>query len=138
MPFAFWAGAAWMGAPGVALALVVVYPFLTASLVREGLRELGMGWRALGDELRPIGAAALLMIASVLLVRSALPGGDAVGRLANLALAAGLGALIYGASIFCQGGVLAREIREVAGWLAARPRAGANVTPPTPAEGAPS
>jgi O-antigen/teichoic acid export membrane protein len=138
MPFAFWGGAVSMGAPGVALALVVVYPFLAASLIREGLGELEMSWRSLWEELRPIGAAALLMIACVLLVRWTLPGGDVAGRLVRLALASGLGALAYCAVIFYRGGALAREIHEVAGWLAARPHVGAKVTPAAPAEGASS
>lgn len=117
MPLAFWAGAAWMGALGVALAWLVPYPAIMARMAREALRELGIGWATVWSQLRPVILAALVMAASVLVVRSLLPASDSPERLVRLALAVGLGAAVYATLILWHGGLLASEIREVVGWL---------------------
>jgi O-antigen/teichoic acid export membrane protein len=122
MLFAFWAGAAWRGALGVALAWIIVYPAMVVWMAREGLQELEMGWGALGSELRPIGIAALMMAAGVLLAQWMVPGASLADRLARLALSTSAGALAYGAGILWWGGPLRGELAEVAGWLLPRRR----------------
>ncbi|PYM98888.1 MAG: hypothetical protein DME07_21615 [Candidatus Rokuibacteriota bacterium] len=117
MPFAFWAGAAWRGSLGVALAWIVVYPLVMAWMAREALQELETGWRTLLDQLRPILIASLMMAGLVMVVRWALPASDVAERLVRLVLAAALGVTAYAAAIFWQGGALVGEIGEVAGWL---------------------
>jgi O-antigen/teichoic acid export membrane protein len=120
MPFAFWAGAVWMGPVGVALAWVVVYPIMMAWMAREGLRELATGWKIIRDQLRQVMRATLIMVGVVMIVGWAIPGSDFFDRLVRLVLASTSGAAIYAAGIFWQGGVLVGEIREVAGWLLRR------------------
>jgi O-antigen/teichoic acid export membrane protein len=120
MPFAFWAGAVWMGALGVALAWIVVYPVVMAWMAREALRELETGWRIIRGELRPVVGATLLMVGVVLSVRWVIPGSEFADHLARLVLASAAGAAAYAASIVWQGGVLLGELGEVAGWLLGR------------------
>lgn len=137
MPFAFWAGAVWMGPLGVALAWVVVYPILMAWMVREGLRELELRWTTLWEQLRPVTDAALVMAVVVVAARWALPASDAAERLLRLGLAAGLGGVVYGAAIVWRGGPVVGEIAEVAGWLLRRraaPDGGPSLTPRGPAQ----
>lgn len=117
MTFVFWAGAAFMGALGVALGWLVVYPFITAWMVREGLRELEIGWGTLWNQVRPVAGAALVAIACVLVVRWCLPGADAGHRLTRLAVASGVGALVYGLGMLWLARPLVREMTEVAGWI---------------------
>src|SRR5581483_10166578 len=45
MPFVFWAGAAWQGVFGVALAWVTVYPMFVVWMARESIKELGVTWK---------------------------------------------------------------------------------------------
>src|SRR6266850_2417450 len=118
MPFAFWAGAAWMGALGVALAWIVVYPVIMAGMAREALRELELGWKTVGGQLRPVMVATLVMVGCLMMVRWILPASDFFDHLARLVLAATLGGVVYAMGILWQGGVLVDEIGEVAGWLA--------------------
>jgi O-antigen/teichoic acid export membrane protein len=118
MPFAFWAGAVWMGAVGVALAWIVIYPIIMAWMAREALRELETGWKIIRDQLRPVMGATVLMVGVVMIVRWTMPGSDFFERFLRLVLTSTLGAAVYAAGIFWQGGVLVGEIREVAGWLA--------------------
>lgn len=120
MPFGFWAGAAWLGATGVALALVLVYPIIMAWMAREAFKELGLEWRAVLEHLRPIVRATLIMVVFVLAVRWAVPGSDTHERLVRLFLAAGSGALVYALAIFRWGGPLVDEVANVAGWLLPR------------------
>src|SRR6266850_1161587 len=118
MPFAFWAGAAGMGALGVALAWIVVYPVIMAGMAREALRELELGWKTVGGQLRPVMVATLVMVGCLMMVRWILPASDFFDHLARLVLAATLGGVVYAMGILWQGGVLVDEIGEVAGWLA--------------------
>jgi lipopolysaccharide exporter len=120
MPLAFWAGAAWQGALGVALALLVVYPVITAWMAHEALKELELGWKAVWHQLRPMLGATLLMGVVVLAVRWAMPASDSLDRLARLVLAVGSGVLVYTLAILRWGGPLVHEIADVAAWLLPR------------------
>ena len=118
MPFAFWAGAVWMGALGVALTWVVVYPIIMAWMAREALREIEISWTVILDQLRPVIVATLIMVAVVMIVRSTVTPADFGGRLVRLVVAAIAGGAAYAAGIVLQGGVLVDEISEVVGGLA--------------------
>lgn len=117
MPFAFLAGAAWMGGLGVALAWVVVYPFIMAWMAQEALKELEISWKTIWVQLRSVVRATLVMAAVVVVVHWTFPASDLMERLARLVLASGVGALAYGLVILSSGGLLVREIAEVAGWI---------------------
>lgn len=113
MPFAFWGGAASMGARGVALAWVVIYPLFIAWLVREAIKELDLRFRFVWDQIWLIMAATLSMVIIVLAVRWSIPGSDAMSRLVRLVAATGAGALTYGFGMYLRGGALVHEILEV-------------------------
>lgn len=120
MPFAFWAGAVWMGALGVALAWIAVYPLVMAWMARESLAELRLGWRTVWAQLRPPCIAALPMAGCVVLVRSVMPATDIEDRFARLLLASGLGAAVYARWLLWRGGPVVAELMEIAGWLFGR------------------
>jgi O-antigen/teichoic acid export membrane protein len=120
MPFAFWAGAAWGEALGVALASVIIYPIFVALLAREGLRQIETRYATFWRHLRPVAAGVLPMIACMLIVQWAMPNSDFVERLTRLALTAGLGGLVYALAILWLGGPLVGEIAQIAGWLLPR------------------
>lgn len=117
MPPALWAGARLMGALGVALASLVVYPFLMVWMAREALRELEASWRMVWEQLRPVVLAVVVMAGAVLLVRWAVPVSGVWDRLLRLAVATGVGALAYGGTLAWRGGPLMGELVEVARWL---------------------
>lgn len=120
MPFAFWAGAVRLGAIGVALALVVVYPVFNTWLAREAFKELELSWKAVWRQLRPVMGASIMMVISVLTVHSTVPVSDSLDRLTRFGLAVGCGALVYALALFRWGGPLVREIADVAGWVLPR------------------
>jgi O-antigen/teichoic acid export membrane protein len=117
MPFAFWAGAAAMGALGVALAWVIVYPMLTVWMAREALKELQIEWKTIWDQLRSLTLPLAAMVLWVLLVAAAPSGNALYDRLLRLTLSAAGGGAIYGLMIYVRGGRLRHEILEVVGWL---------------------
>lgn len=121
MPVAFWASAVRFGALGVALALAVVYPIMTARLARRVLTELDVDWKALWRELRAVLGAALVMAACVVVVRSSISGSDWLPRALRLGLGSSLGALVYALTIVWWGGRVGHEIAELAGWLFRQP-----------------
>jgi O-antigen/teichoic acid export membrane protein len=117
MPLAFWAGAKWWGAMGVAAAWVLVYPIVLTWLAHEALQEIGVSWKMLGTQLWPPVAATLVMVGTMLLVRVSVSswGEEAsVGRLAVMSLA---GASAYGLVLLRIGGPVVAEIKEVVGWV---------------------
>lgn len=117
MPLVFWAGATSMGALGVALGWLVVYPLIRVWVSREGLRELEIGWTTVLAELRPVIGATLMMAASVTAARWAVPGLDPVDRLARIVFVPALGAFVYGVGIFWLGRPMLKEMAEVTGWV---------------------
>jgi len=121
MPIAFWAGAALMGALGVALAWVLVYPVIMVRMAREALRELEIGWKTLWRQVWPAMWVTLVMAGVVIAIRWVMPGSDFVERVMRLALTSGIGALVYGFGIFWMNDLVVGELAEVAGWIL-RPR----------------
>lgn len=117
MPLAFWAGAVSIGALGVALAWVVVYPVMAAWMAREGLREIETDWRTLWNELQPVVTASLLMAASVVGVRFAVAGVEPFTVFLRVGLSVGTGAAVYVVALRWRGPRLVGELMEVAGWL---------------------
>jgi len=117
MPIAFWVGAAWSGAVGVALAWAAIYPLGFAWLVREVVRELGIPWAVFLIQFRPAVVATVIMTVVVLLVQvgwGSLVSAQIASRLAGSVLA---GALGYGTALWFFGDPVRREILEVAGWV---------------------
>lgn len=117
MPLAFWLGARLIGALGVALASLAVYPLLMLWMAREALRELEAGARMVWEELRPVVLAVAVMAGAVLLARWALPVSGLPHRWLRLAVATGAGALAYAGTLAWRGGPLMGELAEVARWL---------------------
>jgi len=119
---AFWLGALYGGAPGVALGWVTVYPVIVIWLAREALRELHASVRSLWLELRsPLVATAVMMLA-VLSVRhllSSVATDLAWERLAALVIT---GMVVYAAGLLVIGGPVRGELLELTGWLFRRAR----------------
>lgn len=120
MPIAFWIGARSWGALGVALSWVLVYPFITARMAGEAMREMHVSWRVLWEQIKPVMEAALLMATVVLVIQWSIPGTDHSSRILRLLCASGLGAIVYGLYIFRYNGGVFTEIAEVTGWVVGR------------------
>ena len=117
MPVAFWIGAQWSGAIGVAAAWAFVYPILVIWIAREALRGVDLAWKTLGIELgRPL-AATLLVVAAMVGANWALASWVVVGRLAVTSLA---GAAAYAAGLWKLGGPVHREIEQMTRWVLRR------------------
>ena len=117
MPIAFLAGAAWLGAVGVALAWAVIYPLGFAWLVREVVRELDIPWTVFLLQFRPAVVATAIMAAVVLLFQvewSSLVAGQIAARLTVSVL---VGAIGYSTALWFLGGPVRSEVIEVAGWV---------------------
>src|SRR5207249_467446 len=95
MPLAFWAGADWMGAKGVALVWVLIYPAFVAWTLAESVKELNITYSSLWQELQLIVAATVAMGGAISLVQWAMPGVEVTERLARVSMATGVGALVY-------------------------------------------
>src|SRR5581483_3487414 len=122
MPFVFWAGAAWQGVFGVALAWVTGYPMFVVWMARESIKELGVTWKTLWQEVQPMVLVAAGMAVCILGVRLVLPGGDGAAQLGRLIAACGIGFGVYASGIYWRGGPVAAEFWEVTGWLFRRPK----------------
>jgi O-antigen/teichoic acid export membrane protein len=117
MPFAFWAGAAALGAIGVALAWVIVYPWLTFWMAQETIKEIDLDWKTIWDHLKLLLVPLLAMVVAVVAVQGMLAGNTSHDRLLRLIMSVGGGGLSYGLTIYWRGGRMLEEIMEVAGWL---------------------
>ena len=117
MPVPFWLSAVWMGAMGVALTWVFVYPVVMAWMAREAMKELGIGWSTVWKEVRPVGGAAAVMVIAVAVAVWMLPGGRVVDHVTRLTVASSVGAVVYGVAVLWRGGHVVKELGEVAGWL---------------------
>jgi O-antigen/teichoic acid export membrane protein len=118
MPLAFWAGAAWNGGLGLALACLLIYPFMMAGIVREALKELDLTWRSAWEQLRPVAGATGGMVAGALAVGVIVP--DALHPIARVVLIAGSGLLAYGCVLFWCGRALVSDVAEVMSWVLRR------------------
>jgi teichuronic acid exporter len=120
MPLAFFAGALWGGAVGVAIAWVSIYPILMVKMANEALSELGITWRILFRQLSS-SIAATGSMAIVLLVLgwslSAMSPDFAIFRLALMIITA---AIVYTSSLFLMDGAMWEELHQVYGWVAGR------------------
>src|SRR5262249_10141301 len=123
MPVAFWGGAVWLSALGVAVAWVAVYPIVLTSMAREAFRAISLSPRAFWGQLWPPMAATIVMVASMLIVQ--LGASSWSDRLveSRLALAALAGTAAYATALLAWGGPVRGEIQEVAGWMFRRGRA---------------
>ena len=117
MPVAFWIGARWAGAIGVAAAWALVYPIPVIWMASEALRGVEVSWKTLCIELgRPL-AATLLLVAAMVAANWALASWVVVGRLAVTSLA---GAAAYAVGLWKFGRPVHREIEQMTRWVLRR------------------
>jgi O-antigen/teichoic acid export membrane protein len=126
---AFWFGALYGGAPGVALAWVTAYPVVAVWMAREALTELHASFHSLWLELRAPVAVTVVMMVAVIAVRHLLSWMAADLAWERLAVLVLTGVAVYGVGLLAVGGPVRGELLELAGWLFRRVRsAGAAVS----------
>ena len=117
MSTAFWFGATWYGGMGVVLAWVIVYPIAMIGLVREVLKEISISLMSFFQQMRTALNATFVMVIAVMIAQESVFSSDNVGPLLRLIFASMTGALVYGSTLFVQGGKSVDEIREVLRWV---------------------
>jgi hypothetical protein len=118
MSVAFWAGAVWKGALGIAVAWITAYPVITLVKVRKVMKELDLTWAMIAIQLRPIFVATALMCGSVGLLRYMMPTPTSLTEeILRLAGTCGIGFFTYVAAILWQGRLVVSEFAEVFGWF---------------------
>lgn len=120
MPFAFWAGAAWSGALGVAVVWAIVFPAMMLWMAQKAFAELSLSWNAIVAEVAPVLKATLVMAIFITLFHSTVHVGDTMSHLLRLILAIGTGALVYLGLIVWQGGRLVGEVVQLGRWVLGR------------------
>ncbi|WP_342115995.1 lipopolysaccharide biosynthesis protein [Pseudoduganella sp. OTU4001] len=109
MPPAFYIGAQW-GVAGVALAWLMVYPFVMLINMRRLLGVIGISSKAVLRRTGPAIACAALMLAAVTLLRPSLAGAP---RLHALVLEIAAGVLAYGACSFLFNRSMLGELKQM-------------------------
>jgi len=117
MPLSFWLGASHLGALGVALAWISIYPLLAAWLLRVTLTAVGLSFAALWAELRPPLTAAAAMTAVAFTIQWALSDWTHLLAAVRMTVVILVGAASYGLGVLGFGGRIKDEIREVSSWL---------------------
>ncbi len=117
MPMAFWVGAQGLGATGVALVWIAVYPILTIWMIREACKEIELGWAILWKQISFVSWATLVMAGSVLIIQYLVLGNDWFTRALRISLGISLGGISYVMVLLLLGNQVAREAREVVGWI---------------------
>lgn len=114
MPVAFWIGAGFAGAMGVAAAWAVIHPALISWLAREALHEVNVSWRSLFHEVSRPFAATTLMAVPMVSSNLALASWEGPAR---LAVTTALGAAAFSAGFWRFGGPVHGELRVLIGGL---------------------
>ncbi len=110
MPAAFLLLGRRYGLVGICSAWAVCYPVISLALVRLSRPVLGFGPAELARAHVPACASAAVMVAAVLAVQRALPGADRAPL--RLALAVGIGAVVYAGAIWVTArGTVIRDFR---------------------------
>jgi hypothetical protein len=117
MPLAFWTGAEWWGAMGVAAAWVVIYPIVMIWMAREALQEIGVSWKLLWTQLWPSVAATIVMVGTIWMVRLGISSWGLESAVVRLSVVTLTGASFYGIALYVIGGTVVDEIKEVLGWV---------------------
>jgi O-antigen/teichoic acid export membrane protein len=117
MPLAFWVGAEWSGAMGVAIGWLTVYPILLMWMAREALREIQVSWQGLVRHLSLPTATTLIMVATLLTSRWLFFSYENPSSKLRLLAIIALGATAYGGGFLAFGGPVRSEMFEVVGWL---------------------
>ena len=125
MPLAFWLGAVYGQAMGVAAAWLVAYPLVMVWLVREALREIGLSWTALVRHLWPPVMATLSMVAVVAPALWATASWTGSLVPVRLVLTSVAGTAVYAGILFRFQRSATQEIRDVVGWFLQGHRVGA-------------
>ena len=117
MPVAFWAGATWGGALGVAIAWATIYPLALGWLAREALKELRLTSHTVFAQFRPPATAAAVMALTLVLMQWVWLRLGLDLAVARLAVNVVLGAIVYGTVLLWIGGTIRDELKEVLGWM---------------------
>lgn len=120
MPFAFWVGAAWSGALGVAVVWAIVFPAMMGWMAQKALAELSLSWNEIMTEVAPVLKATLVMAIVITMFHSTVHVTDAMSHLLRLILAIGTGALVYLCLMLWQGGRLVGEVVQLGRWVLGR------------------
>ena len=134
MPVPFVIGGQWMGAMGVALVLVLVYPLAMGWMTREALKELDLSFKELLHEVSPVAIPSMVMALAVASVQWCLPENGFGPHLIRLLAAASVGVIVYVGAVLIVRRSLADEVWEVAGWVM-RPKRGVGLSPLLSREG---
>ncbi len=117
MSAAFWFGAKWYGGMGVVLVWVVIYPIVMMGLVREVLKEISLSLRVFFQQMRTALNATFAMAIGVMIAQEyVVPSGNS-DSMFRLILTSMIGAIVYGSTLFAQGGKSVDEFREVLRWV---------------------
>lgn len=117
MPIAFYIGALTMGGFGVALAWIVVYPFIVFKMVDEALQELHFGWHDLWCEVKEPVLLSALMGCAVYPVSHWIPGLQSTPSWVHLISMILFGAAVYVAAIVYRGGQLKQDMDLLILWV---------------------
>ena len=120
MPIAFFLGAAWGGAVGVALAWVTIYPLLMFRMAHEALSELGISLRVLFQHLSSLIAATACMASVLVLVRWTLSTLPSELAMVKLIVMTTIGILAYATSLFFLDLSMWQELQQVRAWAFGR------------------
>jgi O-antigen/teichoic acid export membrane protein len=122
MPLAFWIGSASIGAPGVALAWLLVYPMVALRMARETLSELDISLLTVWAELRVVTWVTVAMVTVVITARLLMSEFALADHGLRLTVSVIVGLIAYTAGILWRGRALTDELVEMAGWLVLRRR----------------
>ncbi len=117
MPLAFFVGATWLGALGVAMAWVVVYPLLMTRMANQTLIEVDLAWKTLSRELWPPLAATCAMMGAMFLAHLGLSLWSDQLFIIRPVIMSMTGVAVYGAALLRFGGQIRAEMLEVMGWM---------------------
>jgi len=120
MTLAFWIGATWGGAIGVAVALVTVYPIALAWLAREAFRSVDVSLPVIWAQIWPPILSTLTMTVVVLAIGWGIASRWTDFPLPQLLLPTATGAVTYTIVLLACGGTIRRELFEALGWVLRR------------------
>jgi len=120
MPVVFYGGAALLGGLGVAVAWLLFYPPIVLRMASEALAELDLRWRDVGRELLPLAVALIATALVMLSVRAMLPGSEKEPTIVRGASSLIAGGVAFISIVMLRGGVMAKEVTQVAAWVVGR------------------
>ena len=122
LPVAFWTGAEWAGAVGVAIVWAAIYPLVMLWMVQTTLTELGLTWATLWGQLWPPLVSTIAMVGATTILQQTVFAWWPIPALGRIMMTTVIGGGAYVAVLSGVGRQVWGEIREVAGWLIRRPQ----------------